>query len=466
MGKSFDYDVAVVGGGPAGYVAAIRASRLGARVALVEKGELGGVCTNVGCIPTKVLIHTARRMLELGQAGEIGLDVGEVTLDFPRLAGRRDEVVARLRGGVESLLKGRKVELIRGEASFQDEHTLSVASDGGTTALAADKIMIATGSAPAELPSAPFDGKRIIDSSIAVGLGELPESLIIVGAGYIGCEFAAAFSAFGVKITLVELKERIMPEMDADCARLVQRLLKKAGAEMLTSNSVEKITKQRGGVKAALSGGQEVSAHKALICVGRRPCQDGLALERAGVETGERGEIVVNEHMQTSRPNVYAIGDVTGGIMLAHVASRQAVVAAAHAMGELSARMSYRVVPACAFTVPEVASVGLSEEQARRQHVGEVIVKKFPMRALGRAHVDASTDGFVKIIADGATKEVLGVHIASEGAGSMIAEAALGMNLEMTAQELAETIHAHPTMPESLQEAAEGVMGMPVNWNG
>ncbi len=465
MGKNYDFDVAVIGGGPAGYVAAIRAAQLGARAALIEKSHLGGVCTNAGCIPTKVLIHAASLLLQLEHGEKFGIHAGDVRLDFKQLAARRDEVVARLRKGVESLLKLNKVELLRARASFEDDHTLSLSLGGKREKLTAQRIMIASGSGPVGLPAAPFDGERVIDSTGAVNMESLPESLLIVGAGYIGCEFAGAFSALGVQVTVVELLERIMPEMDADCSREVARLLKKRGAKILTSTSIEKLDRKKDAVTALLSSGEQVTARKAIICVGRRPNSDRLGLENAGVKTGERGEVTVNEHMQTSRPHIYAIGDVTGGIMLAHVASREATVAAAHATGALTARMDYRVVPACAFTFPEIASVGMTEQEAKGQ-VGEVIVKKFPMRALGRAHVEGRTEGFVKIIADGRTREVLGVHIACERASSLIAEAALGMELEVTAEELARTIHAHPTMPESLREAAEGILGLPVNWAG
>jgi len=465
MGGKHDFDLAVIGGGPGGYVAAIRAAQLGARVALAEKLHLGGVCTNIGCIPTKVLTHAARLMLQQGRLGEFGLGVGEVSLDCGKLGARRDEVVKKLRAGVETLLKSNKVELVRGTASFEDEHTLSVKGDKESVKLGAEKIIIASGSAPVELPVAKFDGKRVIESAAAVRMNELPQSILIVGAGYIGCEFAGIFSAFGVDVTLVELKERILPEMDVDCGREVLKSLKKQGVKVMTSTSLEKLSKPKGALKAVLSSGEELSFPKVLVCVGRRPVSEGMDLERIGVKTGKHGAIVVNEHMQTSLPHVYAVGDVTGGMMLAHVASREGVVAAAHATGTITARMSHRVVPACAFTVPEVATVGMTEERAR-QEVGEVIVKKFPMHTLGKAHVDGETEGFVKLIARAGTGEVLGVHIAAAEASSMIAEAALAMELEATAEELAETIHAHPTMPEGLHEAAEGVLGLAVNWAG
>ena len=465
MAERYDFDIAVIGGGPAGYVAAIRASQLGAKTALVEKSHLGGVCTNVGCIPTKALIHVARAKLQVESARALGLEAEGVRIEFSRTARHRDRVVARLRKGVESLLKANKVELVRGEASFTDDHTLLVKAASKERRLSAARIMIATGAASAELPGMPFDGERVMDSSAAVSLDELPESLLIVGAGYIGCELASAFVTFGVDITIVEALDRVLPLMDEDCAREVFKLLKKQGATIHTSTKIEKVERQKGHVKAILSNGKQVTAQKLLVCVGRRPCTEGLGLQGVGVKTDGQGAISVNEHMQTSVPHIYAIGDVNGGTQLAHVASQEGLVAAAHATGALSAKMDWRVVPACAFTLPEIASVGMTEDQAKRE-AGEVTVKRFPLRALGKAQVDAATEGFVKVIASAKTGELLGVHIACMEASTLIAEAALALKLEVTAEELASTIHAHPTYPESLREACDAVIGLPINWTG
>lgn len=463
-GNDYDYDVAVIGAGPGGYVAAIRASQLGARAAVIEKGHLGGVCGNVGCIPTKALIHAARMLRRARGAEEVGVVAENIELDFSKTAQHRDSVVGRLRKGVGVLLKSNDVDLLRGEADFADDHTL-VLSGEEDREITAGKIIIATGSRPATIPGVEFDGEQVIDSSVAVNFDELPESLIIVGGGYIGCEFAAAFSAMGVEITVVEMMDRILPLMDADCGREIAKQLKKQGCTIDTGTKLEELQVEEDAVRAVLSGGEDVVAEKALISVGRVPDAGGLDLEKVGVETGDDGSIPVNEHLQTKVPHIYAVGDVNGHILLAHMASQEAVVAAAHATGTLTAEIDYDVVPAIAFTHPELGTVGYSEETAKEEYE-EVKVKRFPMRALGKAQVSAEIEGFAKMVCDGTTGQILGVHIVSPEASNLIAEAALAMKLEATAEEVAETIHAHPTMPECIREVAEGILEMPVNWTG
>ncbi|MGD2174687.1 MAG: dihydrolipoyl dehydrogenase [Candidatus Brocadiaceae bacterium] len=462
MSEGYDFDVAVIGSGPAGYVAGIRASQLGARTCVIEKGLLGGVCTNVGCIPTKVLWHTASTALRLEGAEEIGLKLGRIEVDWPVVAARRDAVLEKLRGGIEALLAGNDVELVRGRASFSDPHTLRV---GGTDSLTAAKIMVATGSRPVELPRLPFDHEAIIDSADAVTADELPDSVVIVGGGYIGLEFASIYTACGVGVTVVEALDRLLPAMDKDCAREVTKLLKGREVRIHTGVTIEQVDRDSGGVRGRLSDGTEVSGEKLLVCVGRRPDVTGLEIENAGLEPGEGGEIPVNEHMQASRPHIYAIGDVNGQAMLAHVGSQEGLVAAAHATGALTAAMDYRVAPACVFVHPEVAVVGLSEEEAHEE-TEQVVVKKFPFRALGKAHVVGETQGLVKMVCDGRTGQILGIHMAGPDASVLLGEAALALQLECTAEEMADTIHAHPTLAEALKEAAEGVIGMPINWRG
>ncbi len=466
MGEKYDYDVAVIGSGPAGYVAGIRAAQYGAGVCVIEKGPLGGVCTNAGCIPTKVLWHTAGVALRLDKADELGLEVGDVSVNWPRLAERREGILDTLRNGIQALLKGNGVELIRGQASFAGAHTLNI-SDGGGGAeqVTADKIIAATGSRPVELPHAPFDHEVIIDSTDAVTADELPASVVIIGGGYIGLEFASIYTACGAEVTIVEALDRLLPGMDEDCAQEVTRFLKHQGVAIHTGVTLDGVEHGNGSVTGKLSDGTEVAGEKMLVCVGRRADASTLELEAVGVETEESGAMAVNEHMQTSQPHVYAVGDVNGRLMLAHVGSQEGLVAAAHATGTITARMDYRVAPACVFVHPEVAVVGLGEEEAREE-VGEIIVKKFPFRALGKAHIMDETDGLVKMVCDAATGQVLGVHMAGPEASTLLGEATLAVQLECTAEEMAETIHAHPTLAEALKEVAEGVIGMPINWRG
>lgn len=465
MSDKYDFDVAVIGAGPAGYVAGIRAAQLGAKACVIEKGDLGGCCTNVGCIPTKALWHAARLMRQARHADDFGVDLTGVELNFPAVAAHRDAVVGKLRGGIKALLAGNKVELIQGAASFKDAHTLRVAGGDGGQDISAEKVIVATGSAPVELPMAPFDHSVIISSDDAVRADQLPESIVIVGGGYIGVEFASIYAAFGVEVTIVEALERLLPGIDEDCAREVVKVLKKDGVAIHTGTQLEGVGKGNGGVHARLAGGKEVAAQQMLVCVGRRPDCEGLGIENAGLEVGDKGQLVVNEHMQTSQPHVYAVGDVAGDPLLAHVGSQEGIVAASHATGSITAAMDYRVVPACVFAFPEIATVGMSESRAA-ETVEDVVVKKFPFRALGKAHIMGETGGFVKMVADARTGELLGVHICSAQASALLGEAALALRLECTADELAETIHAHPTLPESIREAADGVAGFPVNWKG
>ena len=392
MADSYDFDVAVVGSGPAGYVAGIRASQLGARVCVIEKARLGGVCTNVGCIPTKVLWHTASTALRLENAAEIGLRVGDVGVDWPALAKRRDAVLETLRGGIKGLLSAAKVELIQAEAAFADPHTLALKGADGREKLTAARIFIATGSRPVELPSARFDHKVVIDSSDAVSANELPGSVLIIGGGYIGLEFASIYTACGIEVTVVEALDRLLPGMDEECARLVVKTLKKRKVAIHTGKRLEKVEAGKAGVRATLSDGTKLEAQQMLVCVGRRPDTGGLEIGKAGIEAGPKGEVPVNEHLQTKQPHIYAIGDVLGRVMLAHVGSHEGTVAAAHATGTISARMDYRVVPACVFVYPEIAVVGMTEEKAK-EAAGEIVVKKFPFRALGQGPRDGRDGG-------------------------------------------------------------------------
>ena len=465
MAPARDYDVAVIGGGPGGYTAAIRAAQMGAETCLIERGHLGGVCTNAGCIPTKALVESARRLEHCREGDGFGIDIDNVELDYGTVASRRDNVVSRLRKGVGGLLKAQGVDLVQGTAGFEGAHELAVDTDDGEKRVSADRVIVATGSEPAHIPVAEPDGENVLTSAHALELDELPDSIVVVGGGYIGCEFACILAAFGVEVTVVEMLDRLLPNMEKDCAQAVSKSLEGEGVTVHTSAKLESCDVGDGSITATLEGGEDIEADRMLVAVGRRPAVPELNLESAGLETEDDGSLAVNLHMQTDVEHIYAIGDVTGDYMLAHAASYEAKVAAEHATGTITASVDHRVMPACVFTLPEIASVGLTEEEAHGQP-GEVEVRKFPLSALGKAHIEGSTDGFVKMIADADTNEVQGVHIVAPDASALIGEAALGMKLEVTADELAETIHPHPTMCESLHEAAEGILGLPINWTG
>ena len=465
MTSTAEYDVAVIGGGPGGYTAAIRAAQMDADTCLVEKSSLGGVCTNAGCIPTKTLLESARRLKNCGEAADYGITLEGGELDYGRVSSRRDEVVEKLRNGIGGLLKANGVDLVNGTAGFTGPRQLAMDTDEGESSISADKVIVATGSVPTGIPVAEPDGKTVLTSADALRMEELPESMVVVGGGYIGCEFACILATFGVNVTVVEMLDRLLPGMDEDCARAVTRSLKRDGVDVHTSAKLASCEKSNDAVTARLENGQKIDAEKMLVAVGRRPSVSGLRPAAAGLSTEEDGSLAVNAHMQTEVEHIYAIGDVTGDFMLAHAASYEAKVAAKHATGTITAEADHRVMPACVFTLPEIASVGMTEEEARSR-VEDITVSSFPLRALGKAHVEGSTGGFVKMIADDGTGEVVGVHIVAPDASALIGEAALGMKLEVTADELAETIHPHPTMCESLHEASEGIIGLPINWTG
>ncbi|MHB8917710.1 MAG: dihydrolipoyl dehydrogenase [Desulfocucumaceae bacterium] len=455
------YKVVVIGGGPGGYVSAIRAAQLGASVALVEKGNVGGTCLNRGCVPTKALaagaevIHTVRR------ASEFGVGTGEITVDFGRLMERKDQVVGRLVQGVEFLLKKNKVELIKGTAKLSGKGRVVVEGPEATRELEAGNIILATGTGPALIKAFGYDGERVITSDEALTLGEVPQRLLVIGGGVIGCEFACIFSALGSKVTVVELMPTILPLMDKEVARLMQSLLKRQGISIKTKAKILEVRKQPDFMVAVLESGEEIEADKILISIGRVMNLQGLGLEEAGVALGERGEVVVNDRMETSVPTIYAIGDITGRVQLAHVASAQGLVAVDNIMGRVRL-MDYRVVPSCIYTHPEVGSVGMTSQEAENSGV-KFKSGKFSFMASGKAQVMGQTDGFVKVLADPETDRILGVHIVGPHATDLISEATVAMQAGFTVSQLAGTIHAHPTLAEAVMEATEAVHGMSIH---
>lgn len=458
-----DFDVAVLGGGPAGYVAAIRGAQLGGRVCVIEPERVGGTCLNWGCIPTKSLIASAEVFRLARRAGEFGVVIeGEVRADFAAMMARKDRIVAGLVKGIEGLFKSHGVARIEGRGALKSAGRIQVEGpDGKTSEVSADKVLLATGSRPAQIPSFPTDGKDILTSDDAVALKEVPESLLIVGAGIVGCEFAFLFSALGSEVTVLEMLPRALPTEDEDVAKLLERELKKEKVRLIVNQRIDRVESKGGFVEARLAGGEVVKAQKALVSIGRALNTQGIGLEAAGVALADGGRIRVNARMETSAPGVYAAGDAAGGKLLAHKASAEGIVAMTNALGG-DRTMRYETVPAGIFTHPEIGSVGLTEAQAREAGRG-VKVGRFPYRALGRSHAAGEIAGEVKVVADEGTGQILGVHIIGASAAELIHEAVVAMSGELTVDELAETVHAHPTLSESVMEAAHAVRGLSVH---
>lgn len=463
--------IAILGAGPGGYVAAIRAAQLGARVTVVENQALGGVCLNWGCIPSKALLAIVELGDKAKKAAEFGLKLdGPIGYDLARMVGRKNKVVEGLVKGIATLFKTWGIEHLDGTGELLDERTLRVARRGGTeTRVQADALIVATGSSWPNLPQFPIDGHQIITSKEALDLTEIPARLLIIGAGVEGCEFASLYSGLGTQVTMIELLPRILPLEDEEIAAFMDRELKKRGVTVQTGTTIEKLERQNGTVTATLKDGTAVVADKLLVSVGRGFNSRGIGLEKAGVQLGARGEILVNEHLETNVPGVYAIGDVVGKAMLAHVASAQGKVAVANILGSPRA-INYDVVPAGIFTLPEIGRVGLTEQQARersaklgRKPETDVKIGRFRYMGLGKAQGAGDTTGMFKIIAETGTGSILGVHIVGAHAADLIHEAALAMQLGATAVAVAEMIHAHPTLSEGVMEAAEDVDGMAIH---
>ncbi len=446
--------IVVIGGGPGGYVAALRASQLGAQVTLVEEGSLGGVCLNVGCIPTKALLRSAEVFHMVSEAAHFGVRVGKPEVDWPAVQARKAKVVKRLTGGVRVLLKRAGVQVVQGRGCLAGPTQVTVAGPDGEQSLSAERVIVATGSSPMQLPIPGADLPGVLDSTGALALEALPASMLIVGGGAVGLEFATLFATLGVEVTVVEMLPRLAPLADADIGDALRKALTAQGVKVHLDTRITGIEKGQGGLVAHLQGpAGEVSseAEKVLLAAGRRANVADLGLEAAGVAFDRRG-IQVDERMATNVPGVYAIGDVVGGTMLAHVAMHQGEVAAENAMGQ-EARMRYNAVPSCIFSRPEAASVGLTEEAAREQG-HDVRVGRFPFGANGKAIAAGESDGFVKIVAEGRYGAVLGLHIVGPHASDLILEGGLGLTLESTLDEIAATIHAHPTLGEALAEAS------------
>ncbi len=450
--------IGVLGAGPGGYVAALKAAQLGAEVVVVEDTEVGGTCLNRGCIPTKTMLASSELFEKLKKAEEFGIEIeGTVNPNLSKVIKRKQKVIDIQVKGIKGLFKSWGIELKKGRGRLVSEKQIKIEGNDTDETIEVDKIIIATGSRPAEIPLFPFDGKRIISSTEALEITEIPKSILIIGAGVIGCEFASIFRAFGTEVTMVELLPRAVSTEDEEISRTLERELKKKKIKLFTEVKAESVEVTDDGVKTKLSNGKEIVSEVVLVSIGRALNSDNIGLEDVGVEKGQRGEIKVNEKMETNVPGIYAIGDVTGGILLAHVASKEAIVAAVNATGGEKV-MDYTVVPAAIFTHPEIGSVGLREHQAKEKGI-DYITGQFQFRALGKAHAMGEISGLIKIIADKKTDKILGAHIIGPHASDLIHEASVAMKNGVTIKELADTIHAHPTLSEGIMEAAEDVHG-------
>ena len=457
------FDIVVIGAGPGGYPAAIRAAQLGASVALVEKEEMGGTCLNWGCIPTKTLIASSELLAKIKTASAMGLRVENVSFDYAAMADRKDQIVQKLRNGVKQLLKANGVTVFQGSASFQSRNRIQVdsaASGAEQIVLTAGKTIICTGAASA-MPGFLPRHERVVESRAFLNLRALPATVLVLGGGIIGCEFACMLAQLGVKVTMVELLEDIITVIDTDVRRELRRHMEKSlGIRILTGVTLEEITADDKGVRGR-AGQEKLEADLLLVALGRKPVTSSLKLENAGLTPNERGFLDVDAYGRTSVATVYAVGDVTGGPLLAHAATAQGLVAAENACGHYKHK-NETLVPNCIFTTPEIGTVGLGEQEAQQQG-RKIKTGKYPFSALGKALAIGEPVGFVKWVADAETDQLLGAHAVGPHATDIIAEAAVAIRSELTAADLAHTIHAHPTLAESWMEAAHVLLGEPIH---
>jgi dihydrolipoamide dehydrogenase len=444
-------DLIVIGAGPGGYVAAIRAAQLGMTVACVEKGPtLGGTCLNIGCIPSKALLESSHKYVEASHWQDFGINVGKISLDLQKMMERKSKVVEQLTHGVDFLFKKNKVTRLTGVASILSPTEVKVDKEIWKT----KRILIATGSDSASLPGINIDEKKVVSSTGALSLSKVPERMVVVGGGYIGLEMGSVWQRLGSKVTVVEFMDRIVPAMDLETGKALQKALAKQGIEFKLSTKVKSIKEQKNGLAVDVES-EIIETDVVLISTGRKPYTEGLGLDKVGVEVDQRGFIKVNQHFETSVKGIYAIGDVIPGPMLAHKAEEEGI-AAVELMAGQAGHVNYGAIPAVVYTNPEVATVGKTEEELKDEG-RNYKVGKFPFQANARAKAMGETEGFVKILADATTDQVLGAHIIGPDAGTLIAEVTLGMEFSASSEDIARTCHAHPTLNETVKEAALAV---------
>lgn len=454
------FDVVIIGGGPGGYVAAIRAAQKGLQVALIEKLEMGGTCLNRGCIPSKALIANAEVLRKIRSADQYGITVGPVTFDYGSMKQKKDSVVEKIRKGLEGLIASNKITVFKGFGKFISPYELKVVG-GEETLLEAKHFIIATGSEPRSLKDFPFDGRLIHDSTSLLNITSLPKKLVIIGGGVIGCEFASLHAAFGVDVTIIELLPMIISLEGKNVSDALTASLKKQGIKIETNAVLQKIDKNAAGALLTLADGRTFEADAVLISVGRVFNSQGIGLETTGVVTENNGTLPVNSYCQTNVPHIYAIGDVTGKWLLAHAASHQGIVAVDHIAGHPTT-LNERAVPSVIFTHPEIGTVGLTLEKALEQGY-DAALGKFPFQALGKSQATLETDGFAQVVIDKKTHEILGAQVMGYGASALIAEMAVAIQNELTVDSIAETIHAHPTLPEAWLEATLAAADEPLH---
>ena len=462
------FDLAVIGGGPGGYVAAIRAAQLGMKVACIEKrGALGGTCLNVGCIPSKALLYSSE-LYEKAQHeyAAHGIKLSKIELDLAAMMKRKEDVISGLTKGIEGLFRKNKITYLQGFASFLDTNNLKIKNDKEEQQITAKNIIIATGSEIMSLPGIEIDESKIVSSTGALSLKEVPKKMVVIGGGYIGLEMGSVWRRLGSEVTVVEYLDRLLPGMDLEIAKQFQKILEKQGIKFMLGQKVLSAKADAKGVNLNLESVsdktvQTMNANVVLVSVGRRPYTDNLALENAGIKLDERGKIPVNQHLQTSANNIYAIGDVIAGPMLAHKAEEEGV-AAVEIMAGQKAHVNYDVIPGVVYTSPEIATVGKTEEELKKAGI-DYKIGKFPFMANSRARAIGVSEGLVKVLARSDNDEILGVHIIAPEAGTMIAEMVVAMEYKASSEDIARTVHAHPTLNEAVKEAALAVLGRAIH---